>query len=250
MDWTVFWLILILIAIFIALIVILRLLFYQDFNIALKRLKNLQEEALVKEANLEEELERAKKEREAEIERGKDEAQALIEKARKEAEVVREKIEDKAKQESQKSILYAKKEIDRIRKSLVSEIEGEALNLAVAMVEAIFSEKGKEALHRDLSEEVIEEIKSLEKEVFSVKVEAVELISSVPLNKEQRSRVESMLSNRMNSAVTLEEKEDKTLIAGFIVKMGQFIIDGSLKSKLNKIVPLLKGKTNFQQESI
>jgi len=45
----------------------------------------------------------------------------------------------------------------------------------------------------------------------------------------------------------LDEKVDKTLIAGLVIEMGAFVIDASLRNKINKIIPYLKNKTHIQQ---
>ncbi|MFH1317608.1 MAG: ATP synthase F0 subunit B, partial [Candidatus Omnitrophota bacterium] len=187
-------LVLIQVGTFAALIVGLRLLFYQHLNSALRRLKKLQEEALIKEENLREELERARQERLAEVQRGKQEAKDLIERAKKEAESVRLKLEERAKEDCQKTIIYGKEEVDKLRQKLLSDIEKQALGLAMEMIKCIFTEKGKESLQQQLTGELVSEIDTLDKHIFSVKTDKVKVISSFALSKEEKERLVKILS--------------------------------------------------------
>ncbi|UCD15156.1 MAG: F0F1 ATP synthase subunit delta [Candidatus Omnitrophota bacterium] len=235
-------LILIQVGTFAALIIALRLLFYQHLNSALRRLKKLQEEALIKEENLRDELERAKQERIAEVERGKREAKALIEKAKKEVEVIRSKTEDRAKEERRKTLLYGKEEVEKLRQNLLADIEKQAVGLSVEMIKYVFTEKGRDILQHQLAEELIEEMAALDKRNFSVKANKVKVITSFPLSKEEKLKLKKILTAKIGSDVVLTEEVDQDLISGIIVRIGEFVIDGSLQNKIQKVIPFIKGK--------
>jgi ATP synthase F1 delta subunit len=233
-------LIIIQISTIIALIFLLRLFFYRNLNYALKRLKKLQEEALIKEAHLQEELERAKRERQIEIEKGKREAERLIEEAKKKAEHLRNSLAEKARQESKKILEQGEIELEKLRKELDEEIEKRALSISLEMIKYAFTEKGKENLQHKLIEEVLEEIKKLEKERFSVKENKVKIISSIPLQEKEKEELKNILSEKIGSDVYIKEEVNPEIIAGLIIEIGEFVIDGSLKNKLQKIASLLQ----------
>lgn len=233
-------LIIIQIGAFAGLIIALRLLFYQHLNLALKRLKKLQEETLIKEASLREELERAKKERIAEIERGKEEGKKIIEKAKKQAEAVCLKMEEQAREEHKRIVAAGKEEVGKLHDHLSSEMEAQAINLSKEIFRYIFTEKGTKALAHQFIGEIIEEINKLDKEMFSDKSEDVKVFTSVPLEEGEKKELKNILSQKIDLKITLQEEVDKELIAGVIIKIGEFVIDGSFDNKLKKVIPLLR----------
>jgi len=224
---------------FIALILVLRMLFSRHLNSALKRLRELQEEALVKEAQVKEELERAKEERLAEVEKGRLEAKKLIETTKKESEGLRSKIEEEAKQESQKIITYGKEELEKLRQELISNIKTQAIKLSMEMIKYTFTEKGIENLQHQLMEELIAEIEKIDQEKFSVKTDKARVLSSLPLTDAQKLHLKNVLTAKLGYSVVIEEKIDPEIISGFIIQLDEFIIDGSLKNKLSKAIPYL-----------
>jgi len=224
---------------FIALILVLRMLFSRHLNSALKRLRELQEEALVKEAQVKEELERAKEERLAEVEKGRLEAKKLIETTKKESEGLRSKIEEEAKQESQKIITYGKEELEKLRQELISNIKTQAIKLSMEMIKYTFTEKGVDNLQHQLLEELIAEIEKIDQEKFSVKTDKARVLSSLPLTDAQKLHLKNVLTAKLGYSVVIEEKIDPEIISGFIIQLDEFIIDGSLKNKLSKAIPYL-----------
>lgn len=230
---------------FLGLIFSLRFLFYRHLNFALKRLNELQEEALVKEAEVKNELDRARKERAAEIEKGRQEAKRIIEEAKREIDLLRLKADEEAKEESHKIIEFGQGELEKLRENLLLEVDNHALNLAIELINYTFTQKGKVDLQHELMEELITEIESLGKEKFNIgpsPSSKIKVISSVSLTSEQKGHLENALSAKIACPVSLEEEIDPGLITGFVIKIDELVIDGSLKNKLNKLIPYLKKK--------
>lgn len=225
---------------FVGLIIVLRLVFYKDLGSALSRLKNLHEDGLQKETQLNEELQRIKQEGTAEAERSRHEADRIIEEARKEANILRAKLEDEAREESRKIVNHGHEELDSLRKAVMADIKTQALDFSLRIINSIFSEKGKESLQRQLTEEVIDEIDKIEKERFPLKIDKTEVISSCPLSEQEKSLLQRMLSGKLNHEVVLIEHVRPELISGLVIKMDKFVIDGSLKNKLAKAIEYFK----------
>ncbi|MBM3244404.1 MAG: hypothetical protein FJZ15_01245 [Candidatus Omnitrophica bacterium] len=224
---------------FVAIIVVMRVLFYKHVNSALSRLRQLQEEALIKESQIKEELDRIKQERLAEVERGKLEAKKIIEAAKKDGDNLRSKVESLAKEESQKIISFGQDEVQKMKQELMSGLKQKAVDLSIEMIKYTFTNKGMESLQHELMDELIAEIDSIDKERFAVKTDKVGVVSSSQLSSNEKSRLVDVLSRKLGSQVVLEEKIDPGIISGFVIQMNEFIIDGSLKNKLNKAVPYL-----------
>lgn len=235
-------LILVQVSFIIVIIFILRMIFSRHLNAALRRLKNLHEEALIKEAQLKEELEKAKQEKLAEVEKGKQQAKRIVEEAKKEAEALGSTLEEHAKEGAQKILTRGKEELEKLKVNLMSEIELEAINLSTEMIRYTFSEEGKENLQRQLIDEIIQEISVIDKDRFTVDTDRVKVTTSFPLTEKEKQDLGKVLAGKKNSKLILEEQIDKELITGLVIEMGALVIDGSLKNKLRKVIPHLKGK--------
>ncbi|MDP3791103.1 MAG: F0F1 ATP synthase subunit delta [Candidatus Omnitrophota bacterium] len=225
---------------FIAIAVLLKILFSRHLNSALKRLKTLQDEAMLRENQLKEELDGAKKDRLEEIEKGKKEAKALIDQAKKEVEAIRTGAEDDARQQGKNIFAHGQEELEKIKAKMESDMEGRSLQLAVDLISYTFSHKGKEDLQRQFIAELIDEIADLEKNKFSVKTNKAHILTSFPLTDKEKEKLKKVLSEKMGLAVTITEKITPELITGLIIQLDALEIDGSLKNRLRKALPLLK----------
>jgi len=63
----------------------------------------------------------------------------------------------------------------------------------------------------------------------------VELTSVADLNDEQLKRIQIHLQEVTGKSVILKKSYDPALIGGFIVKMGDTVIDNSIRNQLNKL---------------
>jgi F-type H+-transporting ATPase subunit delta len=63
----------------------------------------------------------------------------------------------------------------------------------------------------------------------------VQVISAVQLNDAQKQRLAAALKKRLQREVRLHVEVDESLIGGAIVRAGDFVIDGSLKARLDRL---------------
>jgi F0F1-type ATP synthase membrane subunit b/b' len=225
---------------FVGLFVVLRALFYRHLNAALRRLQDLQEQALAKEAQLKDELRRAQEERTTEVEKGAQEARRLIEAAKHEAETLRLNAEEQAKHASQTILTRTQEELERRRANLVSEIETEALHFSTEMIRYTLTQDGKGTFQRHLIDELIDDLERVEHDRFMVAAESVTVTSSLPLTDQERRRLRQVLSTKVGTEVALVERLDPELISGLVIRVGALVIDGSLRNKLRKAIPLVR----------
>ena len=228
---------------FIVIIFFLRMLFSKKLNFALKRLNTLHEDYLSKEAKLKEEIEKAKQERNMELERGRKEAKEMVEVAKKEVQNLRFSADEEAHQSVVRIIKRGKDEVEKLKRDFQVNAQAKVIDLSIQVIKHTFSAQGKEALHRQFIEEIIQEIDALGEEKFTVKTESVEIKTSYPLNDKEREQLKNILSKKLGMPVKLEEKQDKELIMGLFIKIGALIIDGSLQNRLKKVIPYLKKET-------
>lgn len=63
----------------------------------------------------------------------------------------------------------------------------------------------------------------------------VEIISAFAMNEKESARFAEALSQRMHAKIRLENSVDATILGGAIVRMGDWVIDGSVRGKLAKL---------------
>lgn len=233
-------LVLIQVATFTLIILFLRWLLYNHISRALRRLQQLNQQNLEKERVLKEELERAKRQAEGEIERGKIEAEGIKEKATQEAEKEARRILEVSRREAKRIISEGVRDSQRKYKDLLLQMQDKAVYLAMDIIRYIFTEPGQKNLQTQLIDELIIEIGALQKEKLKTEGNNAEIISAFPLEDGQRTRLKQALSSKLNRDIRLTGSMDREIVAGLIIKLGGFVIDGSIKNKLKKILPLMK----------
>ena len=63
----------------------------------------------------------------------------------------------------------------------------------------------------------------------------VHVVSAVRLDDAQKRRLSAALKKRLQREVRLHCEVDESLIGGAIVRAGDFVIDGSLKARLDRL---------------
>ena len=225
---------------FVFIVLFLRWLLHNHIGRAFKRLQKLTQENLEKRKALKEELEMAKKEVEREIEKGRQEAENIKEQAQKEAERNKEDMLIKVKKEAKRLINEAVRDAQRKKAELTLEMQGRAINLAVDMIKYILTEQGGKNLGAQLIDELIIEIENLEGGKITGEGNQAEVICAFALTDKQKKRLKEVLSSKLNRDILLAEKIDKEIIAGLIIKLREFVIDGSIKNKLRKVLLMVK----------
>ena len=61
------------------------------------------------------------------------------------------------------------------------------------------------------------------------------LISAVSMNPSQTSKIGQLLSDRIGNPVELTAQINPAIIGGFLAKIGDKVIDGSIKTKLSEM---------------
>ena len=136
-------------------------------------------------------------------------------------------------------LVKGNKELDNVLKSPLV-----AKNEKIQLIEALFNNKINNNLKNFLKILVekgrISSLKSIEltfKELLNNKNNIIEgtVISAVALTEKQVKELEEKLSKKYNKNVTLENKVDKTILGGVVIRLGNTQIDGSVKTRLDNI---------------
>lgn len=228
--------------IFTAIVIFQKYFSSRTINDSLTQLNALHEENLVKETQLTEELKLAREERDAEVQKGKKEAEFRIDEAKKEAITMRMKAEAEAKSRAEEIISQAREETSRIRERIILEMEHKSVGLAMDIIQNTLTKAIKEHLHVQFIDDVIREISELTSDKFSVAAKSVKILSSHPLQESQRGALKKILSEKLGFVPSMEDTVDEKLILGLSLELEGLVIDGTLRSKFQRVALELRKK--------
>lgn len=225
-------LILIQVITFVVLAFLLHQFLYRQANRSLGRLQQLYQENRERE----EELKRRREETEQELRTTMARHQEEIGRLRAEAEAAGQKRQEEllaqAKEEGRRIVAEAEGKRERMRASLVSEMEEKAVGLASDIVGRVLTAQLAQRIHAHLIDELIEEIGKSDGRRPELDVETVEVAVPFPLTQTQQERLNMIFASNMGRSVTVKETIDEEIVAGMVVRMGNVVLDGSLKTKL------------------
>ncbi len=225
---------------FVGLVLVLRKLLYTETSKALKRLQELNKENEIKKEELRKKSEEAQREYLELIKKAKDEAGGIIDSTRREAEGFKAKALDEARKEADKIIAAAHSSNEAMRSEIAVEMESRNIDFAGELLQHAFDARSIEDIHKRLVDEVISGIKELNPGRIDAGLIKAEAISFYPLSSDEKRKIEEGLFNKCGRKIRLEEKIDKKLIAGVIIKMADLMLDGSVLNKLEEAKQKLK----------
>lgn len=124
-----------------------------------------------------------------------------------------------------KSPVISKKE----KISLIDNIFEDKININIKNFFKILIEQDRISFISDISDSY--------KELLNEKNNILEgfVISAIPMKKEEIKELEEKLSEKYNKNVTLENKVDKSILGGVLIRLGNEEIDGTVKTRLDKM---------------
>jgi F-type H+-transporting ATPase subunit delta len=73
------------------------------------------------------------------------------------------------------------------------------------------------------------------------RIAEVEVISARELTGEQSQKLQTVLERRLGLAVRLHPQVDRSLVGGAIVRYGDFVVDGSLRGRIERLGAAMSG---------
>lgn len=171
------------------------------------------------------------------IEEAKRKTREIIEEGKEVSEEEKERILKRAEEEMRK-ILREARERARIEVEKMKLQEKEKiLEVAKKVVEDVFSKSFSRELHRLYLEETIQDLKKINfnKVKQGKEVIQITITSAFPLSKKQIKEISDFLFKKLGSSI-FQEKIDPGLLAGMKIQIDGFLIDGSLKTKIEKLI--------------
>lgn len=111
---------------------------------------------------------------------------------------------------------------------------GEQLDDAGQNLIKVMAENGRLRVLPEVLQQFIELRASLEA------VAEVEVTSATPLSEEQQAKIAAAMEKRLSRKVKLNCKIDKSVLAGVVIRAGDMVIDGSVRSRLERLADVLQ----------
>lgn len=131
-------------------------------------------------------------------------------------------------------LLFHQRIMPEDKKRIIKKIFAEELHEDILHFIFVLIEKRRE-YHL---ESIIEEFNNLVDQAESIL--HVEVTSAVELKDSQIEKLKSKLDSLLDYNIQIKNKIDKEIIAGLVLKVEDYIIDGSLRSELNSLQQKLK----------
>lgn len=177
----------------------------------------------------------ARRDAEAEAERIRQSAQSdiqkSIEEARTRGEDVAKTIEAQARANAEKILADARARAEEERNAELAGLRGQVGAIAIALSQRLIGEaldeKRQQALINDFFAKVPADVKSLSGDV--------EVISAMPLSDKEQDKVK-----KETKAANITFSVDPKILGGLIIRSGDHVVDGSVRSGLNELSERLK----------
>lgn len=228
-------LILLQVVVFIVLIFIFRKIMTENVVSAAKHLEELSQDYDKKQQEIDKGLVDAKQKAQEILSTAQNDAEKQREQIIKEAQAEKDRIIAQARTQSNDLIQQA----DKSRQLLISEIDDriakEAVEKACELIKDVLPEKFKEDAHSYWVEELLRNgLDQLENLPISEHVQEIKVTSAFPLNEAWRKILLTKFMDMFKREMTLKEEIDPGVVGGLIVSIGDLVLDGSLKSKIQE----------------
>jgi len=231
---------------FVTLVLILRKILISSSYNETSRLQKLNEENAKKSKDLARKIAAAENEYTVKMEQAEDEIRELKNKARKEVEEIKAAIIAKGKTESEQIIAHALNSKKEIRAEIEEEMKDKSIAFSCKIFQKVLSSDEQKLVFDGLLESVFKEMEKIDKDRlmaidFGEASEGVaEVKSSHPMSAQQKQKLEEILSSKLDQKIDIKEIVEREVIAGIVICLGSFVIDGSLLERFRKAVEEMK----------
>lgn len=128
------------------------------------------------------------------------------------------------------------------KEKLLRQILGEEISRDLRRLMILLVRKNRQFFAKDILEAFVELYRESKGRIRA------KVTTAVPLEEETAARLAEGLASRTGKEITLDRKVDADLMGGVVVRFGDYIVDGSLKTRIRKMKESLL-ETSDQQGS-
>ncbi len=231
----IFSLIVLQVIIFVVLITVFRNIMNKNVVSATKHLESVSMDYSEKEKEITQRIEYSQQKSQEIILTAHEEAEKVKKESMIEVEKERDKILQLARQQAENIIQQADKSREVLLSEISARISKEAVVKACELVQHALPEQFKQDVHLQWINELIAGgFNLLDNLRIPADVKQVKIVAAFPLTEEQRVALFKKLTDILGPEVKLKEAVDKKLVAGLSIEMGELVLDGSLKNKIQE----------------
>ncbi len=221
--------------IFVVLITVFRNIMNKNVVSATKHLESLSQDYSEKDKEIGQRIESSQQKSQEIILQAHEEA----DKVKKESIIEIEKESDKILKQAREQAENIIQQADKSRQLLLSEINEriskEAVVKACELIQHALPEQFKQDVHSQWINELIAGgFNQLDNLRIPADVKQARVVSAFPLAEEHRQVLFKKLASILGADVKLKEAVDSKLIAGLSIEMGELVLDGSLRNKIQE----------------
>ena len=220
---------------------LLRLFLVQHVTQSQDRLHRLVQENRKREEELKEKRENLESEFKIKVEVQSKEMGELKSAAEANSLKLQEEVLARAEEEAKKIMAEAEAQKEKIRKQLVMEMEEKALNLASSIIQHVFTAEVAKGIHAQLADELIGEIERSDDQGLQLDVDDIEVFVPHSLTDAQLTRIDKIFASKMGRSVEIRQTIQPDIMTGMVVRLGNSVLDGSLKNKLKGAMAHVRG---------
>lgn len=233
--WLVVLLVVLMVAVFGFLVLLLVKILKQNFIQETRHLDEMNQDYLKKEEEADRYLAEAKQK-----------AQETVRQAQKDAERMKEEIINKIKEEKDRTIAVARQQAqdivqqaDKTRQMLLAEINErvakEAIVQACNLIQDTLPDEFKRDVHLHWVQDLIKSgFSSLERLRIPQDINEINVTSAFALTENEKKSLLKNLKDVLKRDIVISEKVDSKIVAGIIISIGDLVLDGSLKNKIQE----------------
>jgi len=178
----------------------------------------------------------ARENADAEAKRVLDEARAEASNIRREAVVAAEQaakdVEARAREDAKGIMANAQTEATEERNRILADLRGQVAAISIAAANKLVGESLDEKRQRALITDFFSRVPA---EVASLKGDAAEITSALPLTTEEQAAARKMVG-----ASNVQFKVDPSILGGLVVRVGDRVVDDSVASRMSALQESLR----------
>lgn len=221
-------------------VVLIKRILLGDTGKAVESVREVESEIRKKEAGIREQIE----EHERVFQKQKMAAEKELDEHRthadKEVARARDQVLGEARTEADRMVEQAKRNEEKFRQQIAQDMEEKAVVYAGQIFELVFTEKMVEAVDHVFTDELLDALDALDASSITVDAGDVEFTAARPIAPAQKSRLESLLKEKFQADIKVQETVQEDLVAGLAFKLGSLEIDGSLSNRIQEAVEEIK----------
>lgn len=227
---------------FIGLIFLLNMLLYRPIRRTLDERARRIQESMEEAERVKQQSVRADEQYNARLSEAQAQAQRIADEAREQARREREQILEEAQKERDSLLEEARAQIELERRDAARETRRQVAGLAVLAAGRLIGESLDTEKHRRLVEQHVaaldEPLAELQQGLVGITTEKVgtaHVRSAVPLTEETQAAIRTRLAGALGREVPVVFGIDPRLLGGFVLQLGDHVVDLSVARKLNDL---------------